>query len=120
MNDPNKIRELKIEEHFPIGGAGIITIPREGRKPKKATCMFTVEPEAEHVSIALINGRMPTWEDMCWVKDQFWKPEEAVVQIHPRKSEYVNMVDNCLHLWRITSLKSAAELFGIETEDNHD
>lgn len=54
----------------------------------------------EHVSVSPYGGKMPTWDDMCTIKDIFWNDEEAVIQIHPKKSEYVNIVDNCLHLWR--------------------
>ena len=28
--------------------------------------------------------------------------QEAVIQIFPAKSQYVNNVENCLHLWRCT------------------
>lgn len=62
----------------------------------------------EHVSVSCLNKRvMPSWEDMCRFKDLFFKPEEQVVQIHPRASEYVhgvgpshNRLENILHLWR--------------------
>ena len=37
---------------------------------------------------------------MCAVKELFFKDDEAVVQIHPPKDEYVNNMPNCLHLWR--------------------
>lgn len=53
----------------------------------------------EHVSIRLFKGKLPTWEDMCEVKNIFWGDEEQVVQIHPRKSQYVNIVE-AFHLWR--------------------
>lgn len=43
---------------------------------------------------------MPSWEDMCMIKDIFFREDEAVIQIHPPKSEYVNNVPNCLHLWK--------------------
>lgn len=56
-------------------------------------------PDFEHVSISLLD-RCPTWEEMCEVKDLFFNPEEAVYQIHPPESEYVNFVETCLHLWR--------------------
>ena len=26
--------------------------------------------------------------------------EEGVMQLHPKKSRYVNFAENCLHLWR--------------------
>ena len=38
-------------------------------------------------------------EVMCEVKDIFWDDEEEVVQIHPRKSQYVNITE-AFHLWR--------------------
>lgn len=54
----------------------------------------------EHVSVSPFKGKLPTWDDMCEIKDMFWGDEEEVIQIHPKKSEYVNVQDNCLHLWR--------------------
>lgn len=55
----------------------------------------------EHVSVAPVKrNKIPTWEQMCAVKDVFFKDDEAVIQIHPPKAEYVNMMTNCLHLWR--------------------
>jgi hypothetical protein len=57
-------------------------------------------PAWEHVSVSHVS-RCPTWEEMCWFKDQFFLPEEAVVQFHPPKSVYVNNCDTCLHLYRI-------------------
>lgn len=53
----------------------------------------------EHVSVSTA-ARCPTWEEMCFVKDLFWEPEECVVQFHPPRSEYVNNHPNVLHLWR--------------------
>ena len=55
----------------------------------------------EHVSVSPKNQkRCPTWEEMCVVKDMFFEPEEAVMQLHPAHSEYVNNHPYCLHLWR--------------------
>lgn len=55
----------------------------------------------EHVSVAPYKRNYtPSWDDMCRVKDMFWNEEETVVQYHPAKSEYVNNIPNCLHLWR--------------------
>lgn len=55
----------------------------------------------EHVSVSVSRKPqdIPTWLEMCFVKDLFWTPEETVVQFHPAKSDYVN-VYNCLHLWK--------------------
>lgn len=59
----------------------------------------------EHVSVSPYRGKLPTWDDMCEIKDIFWDDEEEVIQIHPKKSKYVNIKDNCLHLWRHTSIE---------------
>ena len=57
----------------------------------------------DHVSVHRPNGKMPTWEEMCSIKDMFFDEEETVVQYHPKKSEYVNIHENCLHLWKPTA-----------------
>lgn len=55
----------------------------------------------EHVSVAPYKHRIiPSWDDMCLVKDIFFNEDECVVQFHPPKSEYVNNMPNCLHLWK--------------------
>lgn len=56
----------------------------------------------EHVSVSVLknNKRCPTWGEMSFVKDLFWQPEEAVMQLHPPKSQYVSFHDYTLHLWR--------------------
>ena len=53
----------------------------------------------EHVSINRWD-RDSTWKEMCELKEIFWKDDEAVMQIHPPKSEYVDNLEHCLHLWR--------------------
>jgi hypothetical protein len=53
----------------------------------------------EHVSVSR-QRHPPNWEEMCFVKDLLWDAEEVVVQFHPRRSQYVNVHPNCLHLWR--------------------
>jgi len=53
----------------------------------------------QHVSVSLKN-RCPNWQEMCFVKDLFFGEEETVVQFHPKRSEYVNNSDYCLHLWK--------------------
>lgn len=74
---------------------------------KLIRCM-TVDGEEtgwEHVSVSVAIGRktrMPTWDEMCFVKGKFWEEEEAVIQFHPPKSEYVNNHPHCLHLWKYT------------------
>ena len=55
----------------------------------------------DHVSISpRRKSYTPSWSDMCRLKDIFFRDDEAVIQIHPPKDEYVNNMPNCLHLWR--------------------
>lgn len=56
----------------------------------------------EHISVSRPNGKTPTWDEMCVIKDMFFTADEVVVQYHPKKSEYVNVHEGCLHLWRPT------------------
>ena len=56
-------------------------------------------PEWEHVSVSLPT-RCLTWEEMCKIKDLFFDEDEAVIQIHPAKKDYVNVHGFCLHLWK--------------------
>lgn len=61
----------------------------------------TDEDGWEHVSVSPFDhNTMPSWEDMCRIKDIFWEDEEIAIQFHPKKSQYVNLMENCLHLWR--------------------
>src|SRR5262249_15745905 len=61
----------------------------------------------EHVSVSIQIGntkvrksRTPNWDEMAFVKDLLWDEQDVVVQFHPAKSEYINMHENVLHLWR--------------------
>lgn len=55
----------------------------------------------EHVSVSPYKKKIvPSWDDMCKIKDIFFRDEECAVQYHPPKNQYVNIVPNCLHLWK--------------------
>lgn len=99
-----------------FGMYGAFSIPLEGHGISVAECIVSAgdTPESviqgtdwEHVSVKVShkrNGRyetrVPTWEEMCRIKETFWKDTEAVIQIHPPKSDYVNCHPHVLHLWR--------------------
>ncbi len=59
----------------------------------------------EHVSVHAyeprqMRQRTPTWKEMSFVKDLCWDGEDVVMQLHPRRSQYVNNHPHVLHLWR--------------------
>ena len=87
---------LHIDHATIQGGFGDITIG-----DWKGSVVFGYNEHGwEHVSVSPYNGKTPTWDDMCAVKNIFWDDEEEVLQFHPKKSQYINLKDNCLHLWR--------------------
>ena len=53
----------------------------------------------DHVSVSLPN-RCPTWDEMCVIKDIFFREDECCVEYHPAKEEYVNIHKYCLHIWK--------------------
>lgn len=79
--------------YLKFGRTGIIAIASDGDE----------EVPWEHVSLRAMdyNGeRVPTWAEMCKVKEMFWDDSECVVQYHPPKEDYVNNHPHVLHLWR--------------------
>lgn len=87
------------------GNNGMFIIPA---KRYRFQCIASDEMGWEHVSVILITNagnqvnRNPNWNEMCAVKGVFWDPVDAVMQLHPPETEYVNDHPNCLHLWRPT------------------
>lgn len=80
-------------------GSYLLVVAHDGVNWKE----FGFQPPAfEHVSVRLEDSlrRCPTWDEMKWVKEQFWEPEECVIQLHPPASVYVNDHEFVLHLWR--------------------
>lgn len=83
-----------------MGNKGLFFIPFR-QKHKTIILKVIVSDEAgwDHISVSTIK-RVPTWDEMCFIKNLFFDEEETVIQYHPKKSEYVNTCKNCLHLWR--------------------
>jgi len=68
-------------------------------------CQASDKKGWEHVSVTISRNHPPPWKIMCFVKDLFWEKEDTVIQFHPPESKYVNLHENCLHLWRSTEEK---------------
>ena len=93
-----KYNKLDVKSLGADGGNGLITV-----NGVRCTVVFSWGGGWEHVSIAPFDRRkVPTWDDMCKLKKIFFDDDEAVMQIHPRKEDYVNRKRNCLHLWKPT------------------
>ena len=53
----------------------------------------------QHVSVSLPD-RSPTWEEMDYIKNLFWEPDEVVMQLHVGRKDHINIHNFCLHLWK--------------------
>lgn len=94
MKSTNEIYEKAGKFEF---GEIIITI----NSPKETiTKLFLVDNEDwEHVCIVHAN-RLPEYEELVRLKEEGWNNSEIAIQVHPPKAEYVNNLENALHLWR--------------------
>lgn len=94
LNNKIDIRQMGVD-----GGQGYINFDRIDRH-FNSTVVFSWGGGWDHVSVSYPD-RCLTWEEMCKVKDIFFRDDECVIQIHPPKGEYVNVHPYCLHLWKI-------------------
>lgn len=97
MEEIAKTPNLLIRTNTETGGTGILMY---GNLRNCTVIWGRAEGgKYDHVSICP-TGRLPTWSEMCKVKDMFFYDEEECYQMFPKKSEYVNLAKNCLHIWR--------------------
>lgn len=52
-----------------------------------------------HASMVRSDGEMPSYADMCLLKEQVFGPRRYAAQVMPPESEHVNIHSKCLHLW---------------------
>lgn len=85
------------------GNNGMFLVPIQNTNTM-LICMASDGAGWEHVSVSCWHKkRVPSWEEMCFIKDLFWGDDEVVIQYHPRRQDYVNNHEYCLHMWRPTN-----------------
>lgn len=110
-NAPNlRVEEYRLRDHPLLGTTtndgnnGVFQIPRVG-------CTLNIVvgdgwcegpgKDWDHVSVTVCGQkRCPTWEEMKFVKELFFRDDETVLQIHPPTDKNVSLHPYCLHLWR--------------------
>ena len=101
MRSIDEIKDCSLLRDFKMGLDGGSCVIHVGGWD--GSVVFSSGAGWEHVSVCpFIKRIMPSWDDMCKLKDIFFRDDEAVIQVHPTKNEYVNNMPNCLHLWRCT------------------
>ena len=93
MKDP---QQFKINKPIPHGTPYLIKHPRT---QAKLMVVASMDEGWGHVSVSL-EKRTPIWDEMCFIKNLFFDEEDLCIQIHPKKSQYVNMHNHCLHIWQ--------------------
>ena len=96
-----------------MGNYGAFQIPLTPKTHASVIASDGAETGWEHVSVRIgyrndkgrVIERTPTWAEMCQIKALFFEPEEVVMQLHPKESEYVNIHNHVLHLWRPENLE---------------
>ncbi len=58
----------------------------------------------EHVSVSR-RSKTPSYEDMDWIKREFWDDDDCVMQLHVPVKDHIDCHPNCLHLWRPTDME---------------
>lgn len=99
LEEIRNTRNLFIEAEAPNDGMGGYYY--DSINNKRLNFIFSYQMGWEHLSVSM-PSRTPSWEQMCKMKDIFWREDEACVQYHPKKEDYVNMHQHCLHIWRPT------------------
>lgn len=94
--EDKRIRKGPLASNSSLGNNGAFLIPHNARD------WFVIISDAggwDHVSVSHPT-RIPGWETMAFLKEQFFDDDEIVIQYHPAKKDYVNVCQNCLHMWR--------------------
>ena len=101
-----KYPNLRVEKFRISGGgsgAGIFIIPPYSRSGFYTAELRVIASDAggwDHISISPNAARCPTWDEMTFVKDLFFRDDEPAMQLHPPKAVYINQHAYVLHLWR--------------------
>lgn len=113
MRDLEEIKKtlgmkIKAEKNNGFGGCIFPVEYKKGKAKiiqdydKVLNFMFSWACGFEHLSVST-TVKTPTWEQMCKMKDIFWREDEVCMQLHPAKENYINNMSYCLHIWRPTN-----------------
>lgn len=97
-----RLRVGRMGTNDAYGNNGVFQIRNTTRKARVGLPFNVIASDGggwEHVSVSMPE-RCPIWEEMCFIKGLFWDAEDAVMQLHPPQSTWVNNHATCLHLWR--------------------
>lgn len=92
----NRLLDVNIGED---GGEGWLFMPT-GNKPF-ASVIWRRGDDWGHVSISpMEKTHTPSGDEMHDIKDMFFYEDEVVMLLQPTRSDYVDNMPDCLHLWK--------------------
>ena len=91
-----KNKLLHVQKTGLDGFMGFYADPLTG---KTWTFVFSWSGGWEHLSVSSHN-KTPSWDVMCMLKEIFWNDDEVCVEYHPKREDYVNFHQHCLHIWK--------------------
>ncbi len=94
--ESQRVREGPMASTKEFGFNGCFTLILQG---VILVCQISDGMGWEHVSVSA-HKRCPTWKEMDFVKREFWRDGETVMQLHVPREDHIDMCKNCLHLWR--------------------
>lgn len=97
LEEIRKNPAVQVKKYGEDGGCGIVNIGKG--KNNAPTVIWSNSGGWDHVSVSFRN-RCPSWEEMCRVKKIFFNDDEACIEYHPAKDNYVNLHPYCLHMWK--------------------
>lgn len=84
---------------FPYNATTLTVIVCDGDEARPEVDVDHLARGWEHVSVSTPT-RCPTWAEMDFIKNVFWREDEVVMQLHVARADHVNVHPYCLHLWR--------------------
>ena len=69
-------------------------------------CMVAEEMGLLHMSLSHPH-RQPTWDEIKEVRYALLPDEKTFAVLLPPKSQYVNLHENCFHLWEVPEMHEA-------------
>ena len=79
---------------------GIFVVPYGGKGSGGLRVIAASDGGWDHLSVTVADERRcPTWEEMCYVKEQFLGDRAVAMQLHPPAEDNINCHPYCLHIW---------------------
>ena len=92
----NHTDEIKMEFYRCRTRSGLWKVTTSTEYSDRYKCWF------ERLVMSHWNDRtkkIPTWEQIVDVKREFFRPDEECIHFIPADSEYVNLKDDCMHIF---------------------